>query len=78
MRAVDEYGNLAYSFMETDAFLTIPYVLRGIGGILFLVGALLMVYNAFVTIRRAQRKQAAVDARVAAKLAVKGLRARES
>ena len=78
LRAVDEYGNLAYSFMETDAFLTIPYVLRGIGGILFLVGALLMVYNAFVTIRRAQRKQAAVDARVAAKLAVKGLRARES
>ncbi len=77
LRALDEYGNLAYSFMETDAFLTVPYGLRGVGGLLFLSGVLIMVYNLAVTIVRAQRKRAAIDARIAAKLAVKGLRARE-
>ncbi len=77
LRTTDEYGNLVYSFMETDAFLTVPYLLRGLGGSLFLVGALVMVYNLVITVVRAQRKRAATEARIAAKLAVKGLRPRE-
>jgi len=72
LRALDEYGNLAYSFMETDAFLNGPYLARELGGILFLSGMLVMVYNFFMTITHAQRERATIEARIAAKLAVKG------
>ncbi|QKT03285.1 cytochrome-c oxidase, cbb3-type subunit I [Ectothiorhodospiraceae bacterium 2226] len=69
LRAFDEYGNLAYSFIETVVFLHKPYVARFIGGAFFLAGMLLMVFNAYMTIRNAKREQAALEAKLATKMA---------
>ncbi|WP_142849246.1 cytochrome-c oxidase, cbb3-type subunit I [Telmatospirillum sp. J64-1] len=57
-RAYDEYGFLQYSFIETVEAMHPYYVIRGIGGVLFLAGALVMVYNFFRTIRGDVRKEA--------------------
>jgi cytochrome c oxidase cbb3-type subunit 1 len=50
LRAFDQYGNLAYTFVETVVFLHIPYVVRLIGGVFFLSGSLLMIYNLIKTV----------------------------
>ncbi|MFW5954336.1 MAG: cytochrome-c oxidase, cbb3-type subunit I [Guyparkeria sp.] len=50
LRAFDQYGNLAYTFVETVAFLHIPYIVRALGGAIFLVGFVLMAYNFYRTI----------------------------
>jgi len=44
-RSHDEYGNLAYSFMDTVNVLHPYYTLRGIGGLLFVVGLFIWAYN---------------------------------
>jgi len=44
-RSHDEYGNLAYSFMDTVNVLHPYYTLRGIGGLLFVVGVFMWAYN---------------------------------
>jgi len=44
-RSHDEYGNLAYSFMDTVNVLHPYYTLRGIGGLLFLTGLFMWAYN---------------------------------
>jgi cytochrome c oxidase cbb3-type subunit 1 len=59
LRAFDEYGNLAYTFIETVSFMHIPYVVRAIGGMFFLGGMLLMVYNLYMTIFGARQPVAA-------------------
>jgi len=69
LRGFDEYGNLAYSFIETVVFLKQPYIWRAIGGALFLAGMLVMVYNVFVTIGRAKKESATLEAKIAAKMA---------
>ncbi len=69
LRAFDEYGNLAYSFIETVVFLKQPYVWRAIGGAFFLGGVLVMVWNIALTILAAKREQAAIEARIAARMA---------
>ena len=69
LRAFDEYGNLAYTFVESVAFLHGPYAARAIGGAFFLAGAALMAYNFFMTVRVAKREQAAIEAKIAAKMA---------
>jgi cytochrome c oxidase cbb3-type subunit 1 len=46
-RSHDEYGNLAYSFMDTVNVLHPYYTLRGIGGLLFLIGLFMWAYNIF-------------------------------
>jgi cytochrome c oxidase cbb3-type subunit 1 len=69
LRGFDEYGNLAYTFIETVEFLHTPYVWRAIGGALFLLGFLIMVYNVIMTITTARREAAALEAKLAAKLA---------
>ncbi len=69
LRGFDEYGNLAYSFIETVIFLKQPYIWRTIGGAFFLAGMLVMVYNVFATIRQAKKETAILDAKIAAKLA---------
>jgi cytochrome c oxidase cbb3-type subunit 1 len=69
LRGFDEYGNLAYTFIETVEFLHTPYVWRAIGGACFLVGYLVMVYNIAMTILSARREEAAMEAKLAAKLA---------
>lgn len=49
-RAYDSYGFLEYSFVETVMAMHPYYVIRGLGGVLFLAGALIMVYNLRKTI----------------------------
>jgi len=48
-RAHDEFGNLAYSFMDTVNVLHPYYALRGAGGILYLAGFLMFAYNIYKT-----------------------------
>ena len=48
-RAHDEFGNLAYSFMDTVNVLHPYYALRGLGGIFFLTGFLMFAYNIYKT-----------------------------
>lgn len=48
-RAHDEFGNLAYSFIDTVNVLHPYYALRGTGGLLFLVGFFMFAYNIFKT-----------------------------
>ena len=50
-RAFDQLGFLQYSFAETVAAMHPFYVIRALGGALFLGGALLMVYNLWRTVR---------------------------
>jgi cytochrome c oxidase cbb3-type subunit 1 len=69
LRAFDEYGNLAYTFIETVSFLHQPYVVRAIGGMFFVVGMVLMAINAFMTIYKSRREQAELEAKLAAKMA---------
>src|SRR5579871_2752280 len=49
-RAYDEHGFLQYSFVETVQALHPFYVMRALGGIAFLGGALLMAYNFWMTV----------------------------
>ena len=69
LRAFDEYGNLAYTFVESVSFLHGPYVVRAIGGMFFLTGVVIMAYNFYMTVRAAKREQAAIEAKIAAKMA---------
>ncbi len=50
-RAYDELGFLQYSFVETVAAMHPFYIVRALGGGLFLIGALLMIYNLARTMR---------------------------
>ncbi|HYE51530.1 MAG TPA: cbb3-type cytochrome c oxidase subunit I, partial [Azospirillaceae bacterium] len=50
-RAYDELGFLQYSFVETVAAMHPYYVIRAMGGLLFLTGALLMAYNLIRTVK---------------------------
>ncbi|HTP84570.1 MAG TPA: cbb3-type cytochrome c oxidase subunit I, partial [Alphaproteobacteria bacterium] len=50
-RAYDTLGFLQYSFVETVAAMHPFYVIRALGGIMFLIGALIMAYNFWRTIR---------------------------
>ncbi|MBX3518664.1 MAG: cytochrome-c oxidase, cbb3-type subunit I [Xanthobacteraceae bacterium] len=51
-RAYTALGFLEYSFIETVEAMRPFYVVRMLGGLLFLVGALLMVVNVWLTIRK--------------------------
>ena len=67
-RAYDEWGFLQYSFIETVEAMHPYYVLRGLGGVLFLTGALIMAYNMIRTVRGDVRDERRFEAapRVAA------------
>ncbi|MCX4190063.1 cytochrome-c oxidase, cbb3-type subunit I [Methylophaga sp. OBS3] len=58
-RAYDEYGNLAYTFVESVAQMHPYYAMRAVGGFIFFTGAVIMLYNVTVTIRRAVAKPSA-------------------
>jgi cytochrome c oxidase cbb3-type subunit 1 len=51
-RATDQLGFLQYAFIETVAAMNPFYVIRATGGVLFVAGALLMVWNLWMTARR--------------------------
>jgi len=72
LRAFDDYGNLAYTFIETVTFMHWPLVVRMLGGIFFVSGILTMVFNVAMTIRTAKAEQAVIEERIAAKLARAG------
>ena len=50
-RAYDNLGFLQYSFVETVAAMHPFYVIRALGGLLFVAGSLIMVYNLWRTAR---------------------------
>lgn len=50
-RSYDSMGFLEYSFVESVLAMHIPYMIRALGGILFLGSSLIMVYNFVKTIR---------------------------
>ena len=54
-RAVNADGTLTYSFVESVEASYGGYVVRVIGGFLFLIGMLIMGYNTYMTIRSAKR-----------------------
>ncbi len=62
-REVDSQGFLVNSFADTVAAKYPMYVVRALGGVMYLVGALIMVWNMWMTIRRAPaRSDVAVPA----------------
>jgi cytochrome c oxidase cbb3-type subunit 1 len=48
-RATDQYGNLAYSFIDTVKVLHPYYTIKAIGGSLYLIGVFMWAYNIFKT-----------------------------
>ena len=50
-RAYDALGFLEYSFIETVSAMHPFYVIRALGGVCFLVGSLIMVWNVIMTVR---------------------------
>jgi cytochrome c oxidase cbb3-type subunit 1 len=50
-RAYNALGFLEYSFMETVEAMQPFYLIRALGGVLFLIGALIMAFNLYMTIR---------------------------
>jgi cytochrome c oxidase cbb3-type subunit I len=61
-RTYDSLGFLQYSFIETVEAMHPYYVIRAFGGVLFLLGALIMVYNLWRTARGDVRGEAAAVA----------------
>lgn len=59
LRAFDDYGNLAYTFVETVAFMHGPLAARAVGGLFFVSGMLVMAYNIYMTIARASQAERA-------------------
>ncbi len=58
-REVDANGFLVNAFADTVAAKFPMYVVRGIGGLLYLTGALIMCYNLWMTVTSVARKQTA-------------------
>lgn len=55
-RAYDEYGNLAYTFVESIAQMHPYYAMRVIGGFIFFSGAVVMLVNIVLTVRQAIKR----------------------
>jgi cytochrome c oxidase cbb3-type subunit 1 len=56
-REYDDQGFLVYSFAESVAAMFPYYVLRAVGGAMFLTGALLMAFNVTMTILGYERQE---------------------
>ena len=59
-RTYDQYGFLQFSFIESVERMQPFYIVRALGGILFLIGALIMAYNMWRTIRGDVRQESGV------------------
>ena len=53
-RAYTSLGFLEYSFVETVEAMHPFYIIRALGGVLFLAGALIMVWNLWKTVTSAE------------------------
>ncbi|WP_183191381.1 cytochrome-c oxidase, cbb3-type subunit I [Ancylobacter tetraedralis] len=51
-RAYTSLGFLEYSFIETVEAMHPFYIIRALGGVLFLIGGLIMAFNVYMTIRQ--------------------------
>ena len=60
-RAYTNLGFLEYSFIETVEAMHPFYVIRAIGGLLFLVGALIMAFNVWRTIYPGEQRVPAMS-----------------
>jgi cytochrome c oxidase cbb3-type subunit 1 len=56
-RAYDKLGFLEYSFIETVEAMHPFYVIRAIGGGLFVLGALIMAYNLYMTVMYGEKEE---------------------
>jgi cytochrome c oxidase cbb3-type subunit 1 len=65
-RAYDEYGTLAYTFVESVDAMHPYYAMRAVGGAIFLTGALLMLINVVMTVRQSVSQGSLQQARAAA------------
>ncbi|MGE5476447.1 MAG: cbb3-type cytochrome c oxidase subunit I, partial [Bacteroidales bacterium] len=66
-RAYDNLGFLQYSFIETVEAMHPYYVIRALGGVLFVLGSLVMVYNFIKTIKGDVAEEAAQPSTAAAR-----------
>jgi len=64
-RAYDEYGTLAYTFAESVEAMHPYYAMRALGGLIFLSGVLVMLYNVVMTIRQGSAEQPSESAHTA-------------
>jgi cytochrome c oxidase cbb3-type subunit 1 len=55
-RAYNDYGFLEYSFVETVQAMHPYYIIRAVGGAMYLIGVLIMAYNLWRTVRGEVRK----------------------
>ena len=63
-REYDEQGFLVYSFAESVAAMHPYFVLRAIGGAMYLLGSLIMAYNVLMTILGYERQEAPIPGSV--------------
>lgn len=56
MWRTNDMGFLKYSFTEAVISMHPYYVIRALGGLFFLLGVMLMVFNVFLTIRMSRYK----------------------
>ena len=71
-RATDANGVLEYSFVESVEAMHPYYIIRSIGGLLYLAGGLIMAYNVWRTIRGDEPVDVAVQPRIAAAPELRG------
>ncbi len=64
-RAINDDGTLTYSFVETLVASHPGFIVRLVGGAVFLSGMLLMAYNTWRTVRSAQPAEVATAAQMA-------------
>lgn len=78
-RAYSADGALAYSFVDSLIAMHPYYIARAIGGLLFLIGAAIGLYNVYMTVRMARKapSEPALDQPVLAAGAAGGLQAGE-
>ncbi len=57
-RAYDSLGFLEYSFVETVEAMHPFYIIRALGGALFVLGAVIMAYNLWMTVRHGEAEEA--------------------
>jgi cytochrome c oxidase cbb3-type subunit 1 len=65
-RAYDEYGTLAYTFAESVEAMHPYYAMRAVGGMIFVTGAVLMLINVLMTVRKASSEGTIQQASTAA------------
>jgi cytochrome c oxidase cbb3-type subunit 1 len=65
-RAYDEYGTLAFTFAESVEAMHPYYVMRASGGVIYLLGAVTMLYNVVMTVSKSASEGSLAEAKTAA------------